>query len=100
MDGFITDEIINSVKEILESPEKREKIVEINYEIAKRHYSYSLLQNRLNSIMFNFFGEPLDQSESKSSDKQHVIYLNIATQPSFDNRVFDQDLRVYSEMKA
>jgi len=65
MDGFLTRKTIQKVREILESPGKREKLVNKNYEIAARHYSYSVLKKRLNSIMMNFFGEYIPQHMQK-----------------------------------
>jgi len=56
MDGFLTKKTVQKVREILESPEKREKMVNHNYEIATRHYSYSVLRKSLNSLFINFFG--------------------------------------------
>jgi len=57
MDGFLTKRTVQSVKEILESSERRKIMVTINYEIAARHYSYTVLRKHLNGIMINFFGE-------------------------------------------
>lgn len=59
MDGFLTKKTIRTVREIIESPERREKLITVNYEIATRHYSYTVLRKYLNSIMLNFFGEYL-----------------------------------------
>ena len=56
MDGYLTKKVIQSVKEVLESTEKRKKMVEHNYEIARRHYSYQFLRRWLNTLMINFFG--------------------------------------------
>ncbi|MFC1858880.1 glycosyltransferase [Thermodesulfobacteriota bacterium] len=56
MDGFLTSRNVRQVKEVLESPERREKMVRHNYEIALRHYSYAVLRRWLNTIMTNFFG--------------------------------------------
>ena len=56
MDGFLTDETVEKVKEILEHPEKREKMVAHNYNIAHRHYSFELLERWLKTILANFFG--------------------------------------------
>ena len=56
MDGFLTKKTVQKVREILESPEKREKMVNHNYEIATRYYSYSVLRRWLNSLIINFFG--------------------------------------------
>ncbi len=57
MDGFLTDKTVQAVGEILKSTGRRDKMVNRNYEIAARHYSYSVLRKHLNSIMINFFGE-------------------------------------------
>ena len=40
MDGFLTKKNVNSVREILESPDRRKKMVVHNYEVAKQHYSF------------------------------------------------------------
>ena len=74
MDGFLTRKTIQKVKEILESPEKREKLVNKNYEIAARHYSYNELEKRLNAIMMNFFGEYVGSTFKKWS----VILQNVS----------------------
>jgi len=56
MDGFITPEIVQQVKKILESPERREKMVNMNYDIARRYYSYIGLRESLSALIINFFG--------------------------------------------
>ena len=56
MNRFITPEIVQQVKGILESPEKKRKIVNLNYNIASRHYSFIDLQEYLNSLIAAFFG--------------------------------------------
>jgi ribosomal protein S2 len=44
------------VKEILESAERRTKMVNTNYKVASRHYSYAVLRRWLNIMLTNFFG--------------------------------------------
>ncbi|MCP4746390.1 MAG: glycosyltransferase family 4 protein [Desulfobacteraceae bacterium] len=56
MDGFLTKNTIKKVREILESQELKEKIVNHNYEIAKKHFSYSILRKRLGYLLGIFFG--------------------------------------------
>ena len=56
MDGFLTKKNVQSVREVLNSPEKREKMINHNYEVAKRHYSYAVLRRSLITILVNFFG--------------------------------------------
>lgn len=56
MDGFLTKRTVQKVREIIESPEKKAEMVNHNYEIATRYYSYSVLRKWLNSLIINFFG--------------------------------------------
>jgi mannosylglucosylglycerate synthase len=45
-----------TAREVLESPERRENMVNTNYEIANRHYSFAVLHRHLNMLLTNFFG--------------------------------------------
>ena len=56
MDGFITERVVKQVREVLESPERREMMVDHNYAVATRHYSYEVLRKRLAFLIANFFG--------------------------------------------
>ena len=56
MDGFLTRKTVLKVKEILESPDCRAKMVDTNYALAARHYSYAVLRRWLNILLTNFFG--------------------------------------------
>ncbi len=56
MDGYLTGKTVLKVKEILESSERRAKMVNTNYEVASRHYSYAVLHRCLNILLANFFG--------------------------------------------
>ena len=47
MDGFLTKKIIEQVQEIFKSPLRKEKMVNHNYRIAARYYSYQLLEQQL-----------------------------------------------------
>ncbi len=57
MDGFLTKKTVQTVREVIESPARREQMVTTNYEIASRHYSFAVLRKHLSSILVNFFGE-------------------------------------------
>jgi glycosyltransferase involved in cell wall biosynthesis len=59
MDGFLTNKTVKKVKEVLESPERREKMVSTNYETAARYYSFAVLRRWLNILITNFFGMDL-----------------------------------------
>jgi len=56
MDGFLTRQTVEKVKEILHSRERREQMVNTNFEIAGRHYSYRVLRRWLSTLLINFFG--------------------------------------------
>jgi hypothetical protein len=56
MDGFLTKKNVQQVKEILNSSQTKEQMINHNYETAKRHYSYALLRRWLSAILINFFG--------------------------------------------
>jgi glycosyltransferase involved in cell wall biosynthesis len=56
MDGYLTKKTVKKVKEVLKSPERREQMVNQNYALAKRYYSYAVLEKRLAAILINFFG--------------------------------------------
>ena len=53
MDGYLTKKNVHQVKEVISSSLRRESMVNKNYEIAKRHYSYNVLRNRLNYLLNN-----------------------------------------------
>jgi glycosyltransferase involved in cell wall biosynthesis len=65
MDGFLNKETVEKVKKIIGSPQLTEKMVSSNYEIASRHFSYSILRRSLNSILVNFFGEIIPKHQEK-----------------------------------
>ncbi len=76
MDGFLSKKTVHQVKEVLESRERKEKMVNTNYEVASRHYSYSVLQNQFGAILSNFFNDSIPERTDEASE-QHVIYLKI-----------------------
>jgi len=77
IDGFLSRKTVQSVKEIMESTERREKMVNYNYEVAARHYSYSVLRTRLNAIMNYFFGDSVKQLYGKAPFMKDNDYLHI-----------------------
>jgi mannosylglucosylglycerate synthase len=56
MDGFLTEKNVRQVRHVLESDERRQQMVNHNYTIAKRHFSYVGLRRYLNMLITNFFG--------------------------------------------
>ena len=47
MDGFITPKLISEVRRVIENKAHRRKIVDHNYEVARRYYSYTVLRRVL-----------------------------------------------------
>jgi hypothetical protein len=55
-------------------------MVDVNYEIAKQHYSYSVLRNQLSSILISFFGGDMEHLHSEFTPASHKGYLYIEPQ--------------------
>jgi mannosylglucosylglycerate synthase len=81
MDGFLTQKTVHQAKEIIESSDLKEKMVNTNYKVAARHYSYTVLRSQLNAILKDLSFPPDRQPSNKASDSHHVIYLNRAVSP-------------------
>ena len=56
-DGHITNETVYHVREVLENPELARAMAEHNYELARHHYSYAMLERRLQMLIADCFGE-------------------------------------------
>ena len=56
MDGYLNRKTVSRVKEILTSPELRERMVNTNYDIGLRHYSFAVLQKCAERLFVKFFG--------------------------------------------
>jgi mannosylglucosylglycerate synthase len=56
-DGFITDETVASTRKVLENPSLARAMTETNYELARRHYSYTMLERHLKTLLSECFGE-------------------------------------------
>jgi glycosyltransferase involved in cell wall biosynthesis len=93
MDGFLTKKTIQNVKEILESPTRREKMVNLNYEVASRHYSYSVLRNQISTIMNEFFGEYEQRYSNKLSGLHDVVYIKTDSPPVNSDSLYDGSKR-------
>jgi len=51
MDGFLTDETVEHVKQALFDKEYREKMVDHNYRVASRFFSYRRVEDELRAIL-------------------------------------------------
>jgi len=59
-DGYITDETVEKTRQVLENPGLAAEMAEHNYRLARRHYSFSMLERRLQTILAECFGEDVD----------------------------------------
>jgi glycosyltransferase involved in cell wall biosynthesis len=55
-DGYITEDTIQKTRKILMTPELSEEMVEHNYQLAIRHYSYAVLRQKLRGLLLDIFG--------------------------------------------
>jgi glycosyltransferase involved in cell wall biosynthesis len=51
IDGFISDDTVEQVRDILDNPELGQRMAEHNFQIAKRHFSFSVLEHKLMNLM-------------------------------------------------
>ncbi|MGF1448304.1 MAG: glycosyltransferase [Opitutales bacterium] len=56
MDGIVTQRVINEVQRLLDDPAYKQEVVDHNYRIARRYYSYSVLRRALRTIMTGLIG--------------------------------------------
>ncbi|WP_455381923.1 glycosyltransferase [Salinispira pacifica] len=57
MDDFVSTDTIEQTRLLLSTPERVNMMVEKNYELARRHFSYRILESRLWHIVRLFWGE-------------------------------------------
>jgi glycosyltransferase involved in cell wall biosynthesis len=56
-DGYITNETVTQARETLLNPAQAEEAAAYNYELARHHFSFEVLERRLNTILSEIFGE-------------------------------------------
>jgi glycosyltransferase involved in cell wall biosynthesis len=56
-EDFITDECVRQARAVLLDPRAAAEMVEHNYELGRRHYSYTTLEKRLVALLSEHFGE-------------------------------------------
>ena len=58
-DGYINEQTLGAARFILTHPEKACEQCEHNYELARRYYSYTMLERRLGLLLADCFGEAI-----------------------------------------
>lgn len=56
MDNYVTSEVVEQVKKVLSDRKLRDEMTEHNMELARRHYSYSVLRRSLRTLITNVTG--------------------------------------------
>ncbi|MDZ7852613.1 MAG: glycosyltransferase family 4 protein [Halomonas sp.] len=56
IDGFLTREAVDRVRALLLDAEAREAMTDRNFEIARRFFSFAMLEQRLTGLLQSFFG--------------------------------------------
>lgn len=56
-EGFITDDTVKQVQTVINKPELAQAMTEHNYNLAKKFFSYRVLQQQLEGLLISFFGE-------------------------------------------
>lgn len=57
IDDFITEEAVSYTRKVLEDKDMRERMVDHNYDLATRYFSYTVLREKLHAAIRNLFGE-------------------------------------------
>ena len=55
LNGYVTEEAVMETRRVLSNPGLRKEMVEHNYALAKKHYSYSVLDRRLSTLICDCF---------------------------------------------
>jgi glycosyltransferase involved in cell wall biosynthesis len=56
-DGFINSETLRVVRQVLLDPTQANEWAEVNYQLAKRYFSFTVLERRLQSILADCLGQ-------------------------------------------
>jgi glycosyltransferase involved in cell wall biosynthesis len=54
MDNFVTKELVRQIEAVINDPDRQEKMVETNFNLAARYFSYEILERELKEILLNY----------------------------------------------
>jgi hypothetical protein len=60
MDGYLSQKTVQDAVEILKSSQRTRRMVDNNYQIAARHYSYAILRSQLAATIRMFYGDAVE----------------------------------------
>jgi hypothetical protein len=55
IDGYVTDKAVRKTRDIIKNPAHRRKMVDHNYKMATRYYSYATLHKKLKNLISDYF---------------------------------------------
>jgi len=58
MDGYVTHAVVEHARQVLKDPELRKRITDRNFEIARKHFSLTVLRRRLHNILETAESDP------------------------------------------
>ncbi len=53
IDGFVTDKAVEETHKVLKDKSYRNEMVELNYKLARKYYSYTVLQQKLSGLILD-----------------------------------------------
>ncbi len=56
-DGYVTQDTVAMARSVLQTPSLAAEMAAHNYELARNHFSYTMLERRLHTIISEIFGE-------------------------------------------
>ncbi len=56
MNGYLTNDVVEQVRRVIEDQQYRDNLVEKNYELGKRFFSYSVLRRKLRALVSEVTG--------------------------------------------
>ena len=56
IDGFLTPRAVQEVRQVLQDEDRRRAMVEKNFELARKHFSFRTLRRSLSILLTDFFG--------------------------------------------
>jgi len=71
MDGYVSNENVEQVKEVLSNKQRRIQMVEKNYEIARQHYSFRILEDKLSEML----DEPVVSVQADDKYKNQMLHV-------------------------
>lgn len=54
IDGQVTDEAVEQVRQVVADPNQRREMVEVNFRLGQEHFSYEVLEDQLKSSLAHF----------------------------------------------